>query len=158
MTGDLNWSDHDYRSDANEWLLLHSGLPESLEAIAREGFTMRKRGKGGTTGSGGLYGEGLYCAESITKADEYARGRVCSGAFQGCRAAAVVRVLGGRYFYTDEDVSDVDKSAFAKRVLEQQYDSTIGDRLKLKNTFREYVVYDASATYLEYIMYYRRLG
>lgn len=31
---------------------------EALSAVARNGFTMAKMGSGGTTGSGGLYGEG----------------------------------------------------------------------------------------------------
>jgi hypothetical protein len=139
MEGGLDWSDHDYRNEANEWLLLHAGLPKSLEAIAQNGFTMTKRGQGGARGTRGLYGDGVYCAESITKADEYARGKVSTGPFEGCRTAAVVRVLGGRYFYTEADVTENEKSECAKRVLEQRYDSTIGDRLKLKNTFREYL-------------------
>jgi len=67
-------------------------------------------------------------------------------------------VVGGRHYYTDKDVADKDKPKFAHRVLEGHYNSTVGDRLKLKNSFREYVVYDASATYLEYIIYYKRKG
>merc|ERR1712187_411241 len=120
--------------------------------------TMAKLGQGGTTGSGGLYGAGTYFGESITKADEYARRKVEGGPFAGCRAVAMCRVVGGRFFYTDTKVTDEEKPQFAKRVLEEHYDSTVGDRLKLKKTFREYVVYDSSATYLEYIMYYKRKG
>eukprot|EP00933_Yihiella_yeosuensis_P069952 TRINITY_DN7713_c1_g1_i2.p1 TRINITY_DN7713_c1_g1~~TRINITY_DN7713_c1_g1_i2.p1 ORF type:complete len:811 (-),score=203.45 TRINITY_DN7713_c1_g1_i2:87-2483(-) len=154
----LDFSDWDYCKDSNEWLLWHASLPEALSAIARTGFTMAKLGSGGTTGGGGLYGDGTYFADSITKADEYARRKVEKGEFKGCRAAAICRVLGGRHFYTDKDVMEKDKPKFAKRVLEGHYSSTVGDRLKLKNSFREYVVYDASATYLEYVVYYRRKG
>eukprot|EP00931_Biecheleriopsis_adriatica_P115098 TRINITY_DN90935_c0_g1_i1.p1 TRINITY_DN90935_c0_g1~~TRINITY_DN90935_c0_g1_i1.p1 ORF type:complete len:783 (+),score=232.79 TRINITY_DN90935_c0_g1_i1:85-2433(+) len=154
----LDWSDMDFCAEANEWLLFHASLPEALSAIARTGFTMAKLGSGGTTGSGGLYGDGTYFGESITKADEYARRKVEKGEFAGCRCAAICRVLGGRHFYTDKDVMDKDKPKFAKRVLEGHYNSTVGDRLKLRNTFREYVIYDASSTYLEYIVYYKRKG
>lgn len=154
----LDWSDMDYCDDANEWLLFHASIPEALSAIARTGFTMAKLGSGGTTGGGGLYGDGTYFGDSITKADEYARRKVENGEFKGCRAAALCRVLGGRHFYMDKDVLEKDKPKFAKRVLEGHYNSTVGDRLKVKNTFREYVAYDAASTYLEYIIYYRRKG
>lgn len=154
----LDWSDRAMCGGANEWLLFHASLPEALTAIARTGFTMAKLGSGGTTGSGGLYGNGTYFADSITKADEYARRKVEGGEFAGTRAAALCRVLGGRHFYTDKEVKESDKPKFHKRVLQGHYHSTVGDRLKLKNSFREYVVYDSSATYLEYIIFYRRLG
>mmetsp|Transcript_25681 Transcript_25681/g.45246 ORF Transcript_25681/g.45246 Transcript_25681/m.45246 type:complete len:567 (+) Transcript_25681:611-2311(+) len=154
----LDWSDFGFSDEANEWLLFHASLPEALKAISRTGFTMAKLGSGGTTGGGGLYGAGTYFADSITKADEYARRKVEKGEFAGCRAAAICRVLGGRHFYTDKDVMDEDKPKFAKRVLEGHYNSTVGDRLKLKDTFREYVAYDATTTYMEYIVYYRRKG
>eukprot|EP00490_Sorites_sp_Unknown_P028312 CAMPEP_0114675654 /NCGR_PEP_ID=MMETSP0191-20121206/48203_1 /TAXON_ID=126664 /ORGANISM="Sorites sp." /LENGTH=125 /DNA_ID=CAMNT_0001945371 /DNA_START=31 /DNA_END=408 /DNA_ORIENTATION=- len=119
---------------------------------------MSKLGSGGTTGGGGLYGGGTYFGDSITKADEYARRKVENGRFKGCRAVAICRVLGGRYYYVDKDVEEKDKPEFPKRVLEGHYNSTVGDRYKLKNTFREYVAYDAASTYLEYILYYRRKG
>jgi hypothetical protein len=154
----IDWSNFGYCTEANEWPLFHASLPEALNAIARKGFTMAKLGSGGTTGSGGLYGDGTYFGDCITKADEYARRKVEKGEFKGCRAAAICRVVGGRHYYTDQDVADKDKPKFAKRVLEDHFDSTVGDRLKLKNTFREYVVYDSSATYLEYIIYYKRKG
>ncbi|CAE7771666.1 bacC, partial [Symbiodinium microadriaticum] len=154
----FDWSDFDICEDANEWILFHASIPEALSAICRTGFTMAKLGSGGTTGGGGLYGDGTYFADSITKADEYARRKVEKGDFAGCRVAAICRVLGGRHFYMDKDVMEKDKPKFAKRVLEGHYNSTVGDRLKVKNTFREYVAYDAAATYMEYLIYYRRKG
>jgi hypothetical protein len=160
MTG-IDWSEFGYCAAANEWALFHASIPEALQAIARTGFTMAKLGAGGSAlvgGGAGLYGDGTYFGDSITKADEYARGTVGSGKYAGCRTAAIVRVLGGRHFYTDKDVSDAEKPLFAKRALEGNHDSTVGDRLKLKNSFREYVAYDASGTYLEYILYFRRKG
>jgi len=55
-------------------------------------------------------------------------------------------------------VAEEEKAEFARRVLMGHYNSTVGDRLKLKNTFREYVAYDATGTYPEYIIYYNRVG
>jgi hypothetical protein len=152
-----DWKELGLCHEANEWLLLHSGAPEALSAIARTGFSMAKLGCGADSAGGGLYGDGTYFAESITKADEYARRTVEEdGKFAGCRAVALVRVLGGRHFYTEQDVEQEDKPKFAKRVLQGHFDSTVGDRYKLKNTFREYVVYASAGTYLEYVLYYRR--
>merc|ERR1719188_382277 len=118
----LDWSQLGLCADAHERLLLHAGLPEALSAIARTGFSMTKLGSGGTTGGGGLYGSGTYFADSITKADEYARRKVEEkGQFKGCRAVALVRVLGGLHFYTEQEVAEVDKPKFEKRVLEGQF-------------------------------------
>jgi len=159
MEGDgLDWSSHDLCAEANEWVLFHASRPEALNAIARTGFTMQKVGLGATTGGGGLYGDGTYFTDSITKSDEYARAKVEGSEFDGCRTVALVRVVGGRHYYTDQDVSDEDKPEFQRRVIRGSYHSTVGDRLKLKNTFREYVAYDAACTYLEYILHFRRLG
>lgn len=159
----MDWSEFGYCKEANEWPLFHASIPEALHGIARTGFTMKKLGSGGTTGTGGLYGNGTYFGDSITKADEYSRRKVEKKfgdfkEFQGCRTASICRVVGGRHFYTDKDVNDKDKPKFAERVLEGNFNSTVGDRLKLKNSFREYVVYDASATYLEYILFFKRKG
>jgi len=160
MRAPAHWDDLDLDPKANEWLLLHGSTPEALEATARTGFNLAKVGSGGTTG-GALYGDGTYFADSITKADEYARGRVAETyrfpEFRGCRAVAVCRVLGGRHYYTAADVQDCDKAKFQERIFEGHYGSTVGDRVKLKNTFMEYVVYNAAAVYLEYVVFYRRM-
>jgi len=163
----LSWLGQDVSKEVNEWYLLHASGPEALRAVARKGFTMRTVGQGAVSEAaakgmaGGLYGNGVYFTDSITKTDEYARKRVEGSPdhekeLDGCRTAALVRVLGGRHFYTDQETKQEDKPEFQKRIFEGNYNSTVGDRLKLKNTFREYVAYDASSTYLEYIIYYRR--
>ncbi|CAE8589508.1 unnamed protein product [Polarella glacialis] len=151
--------DFELEAGANEWFLFHASIPEALRGIARTGFKMAKVAKGADSTGGGLYGEGTYFSDSITKVDEYARKRVALGEeFEGCRTAALCRVIGGRHFYTDSDIEQSDKSQFKLGALQGEYHSTVGDRLKLKNTFREYVVYDGSHAYLEYIIYYKRLG
>merc|ERR1719356_1542895 len=156
---ELDWRDYDISDEANEWLLFHASVPAAVQAICRSGFTMKTLGLGATGDSKsklGLYGNGTYFTDCITKADEYARARVEDGEeFEGCRTLLLVRVVGGRHWYTDQEVMEEDKPEFARRVLEDHYDSTVGDRFKLKDTFREIVAYDASGTFPEYIIYVR---
>mmetsp|Transcript_42979 Transcript_42979/g.79918 ORF Transcript_42979/g.79918 Transcript_42979/m.79918 type:complete len:809 (-) Transcript_42979:72-2498(-) len=159
---ELKWNMYDVSDEANEWMLLHASVPPAVRAICRSGFSMKCLGLGAVGDSKsklGLYGNGSYFTDSITKADEYARGR-CEDddEFAGCRTLLIVRVVGGRHWYTDKEVKEEDKPEFAKRVLMGHYTSTVGDRFALKNTFREIVAYDASGTYPEYIVYYRRQG
>merc|ERR1740139_1103685 len=121
MCSGLDWSPFGFCKEANEWALFHASIPEALTAIAKTGFTMDKLGAGGSKligGGAGLFGDGTYFGDSITKADEYARVKVTSGKYAGCRSAAIVRVLGGRHYYCDKDVKESEKPLFAKRVLE----------------------------------------
>lgn len=145
-------------ADANEWLLFHASIPEALKGIAETGFKMAKVAKGADSTGGGLYGEGAYFSDAITKVDEYARKRISSGEFDGCRTAALVRVTGGHVHHVLHEVKEEDKATFCGHVFEGKFHSVLGDRLKLKNTFREYVAYSASQCYLEYVIYYKRLG
>ena len=65
------------------------------------------------------------------------------------------RVLGGNVLYSDEDVPD--GAALRAQVLHGLYDSVIGDREKVRGTFKEYVVYDADQVYPAYEIRYRRV-
>ena len=140
----------------NEWLLFHAGVPEALAGICKTGFKMAKVAKGADSEGGGLYGEGAYFTDSITKADEYARRKVASGDFAGCRSVALCRVLGGCHYYTANDVAQEEKAQMMMRVFQGIHHSVIGDRLKLKKTYREYVIYAAAQAYPEYILFYKR--
>lgn len=144
------------RDNINEWVLFHGTSPEVTHRLAHSGFSMSKIGLGATKdwGTLPLYGYGAYFTDSITKADEYCRVKVQGGPFKGCRAVALCRVLGGRYLYCEDD--SLDKKTLKEKILNGNYDSTVGDRLKLRGTFHEYVVYDASSVYLEYILYFKR--
>eukprot|EP00931_Biecheleriopsis_adriatica_P028201 TRINITY_DN16857_c0_g1_i1.p1 TRINITY_DN16857_c0_g1~~TRINITY_DN16857_c0_g1_i1.p1 ORF type:complete len:608 (+),score=120.36 TRINITY_DN16857_c0_g1_i1:86-1909(+) len=145
-------------ADANEWLLLHASIPEALKGISETGFKMAKVAKGADSEGGGLYGEGGYFTDCLTKADEYARKKITAGEFEGCRTAAIVRVTGGHHLYAPHRVEQEDKKEFRRLILSGTYHSVLGDRLRLKNTFREYVIFSAAQCYLEYIFYYKRLG
>merc|ERR1719265_2574041 len=60
---------HRLRGYANEWFLFHGTSDAAAEAIVAGDFTMALAG----SATGTLYGNGTYLADSITKADEYAK-------------------------------------------------------------------------------------
>ena len=61
-----------------------------------------------------MYGNGVYFAESITKADEYARPDD-----KGVCTVLLCRIIGGRVHYNDE--VDPDPQALQDSVLFSQY-------------------------------------
>mmetsp|Transcript_155958 Transcript_155958/g.500019 ORF Transcript_155958/g.500019 Transcript_155958/m.500019 type:complete len:409 (-) Transcript_155958:43-1269(-) len=138
---------HTLRAEAcNEWLLFHGTNSHAAEAICRGDFTMHLSG----SATGTLYGKGTYFAESITKADEYAK----ADAEDNC-CALVCRVAGGQVLYNDE--VEPSGEAMQDMVLKDGlYHSIIGDREKCRGTFKEYVVFDADQVYVEYILVYKR--
>jgi len=132
-------------ADCNEWYLFHGTDPQAARSICQGDFKMRLAG--GSTGT--LYGRGTYFAESITKADEYAKTNE-----DGECAVLLCRILGGRVLYVEEDEPDAEK--LVRSCIEGPYDCILGDREKLKGTFREVVIYDSENVYAEYIIYYKR--
>ena len=97
-----------------------------------------------------LYGAGLYFADSIVKADEYS-----DADEDGVYSMLLCRVLGGNVLYSAEDVPDGED--LRAQVLHGVYDSVLGDREKVRGTFKEYVVYDADQVYPAYEIRYRRV-
>lgn len=138
-------ADHALAADCNEWYLFHGTTPDAAQNICRTNIKLSLAG--GNTGS--LYGRGLYCAESITKADEYSQPNA-AGEF----AVLICRVLGGRVLYTDELEPDPEK--LVSSCIEGPYDSVLGDREKCRGTYREFVFFDAENMYPEYIVHYVR--
>ncbi|CAE7570020.1 PARP12 [Symbiodinium natans] len=128
----------------NEWVLFHGTAPPAALEICRSDFRISLAGdKTGT-----LYGRGTYFAESITKADEYAK------AADGEYAMLLVRALGGRVRYCDEvepDAEDLTRSC-----IEGPYDCVLGDRKKCRGTYREFVFFDTENLFPEYIVIYSR--
>ena len=78
---------------ANEWYLFHGTDAETMMKILSGDFVIKTAG----SSTGTLYGNGLYFAESITKADEYAKADE-SGLFR----VILCRVTGGNVLYNDE--------------------------------------------------------
>merc|ERR1712151_454902 len=126
-------------SQINEWYLWHGTSPTAAKQICTSDFTMRLAG----TATGTLYGRGSYLAESITKADEYAKQE------NSVYTVLLCRVLGGNVKYTDDRTPDPD--ALTKDCTEGDYDCIIGDRLKISGTYREFVIFDTENVYPEYI-------
>merc|ERR1719440_2074400 len=116
----------------NEWYLFHGTNPAAAKAICTSDFKVSRAGKN----TGTLYGKGLYFAESITKADEYAKqGR------EQLYAVMLCRVIGGNVKYVDTDPKDPEE--LVASCISGPFDSVLGDREKLKGTYREFVIFDS---------------
>lgn len=132
--------------EVNEWYLFHGTNPKVAKLICEGDFQVRTSG----SNTGTLYGRGLYFAESITKSDEYAKPDE-----NGNYAVLLCRVLGGRVLYNDEETPDPDE--LVHQCVEGPYDCVMGDRKKIKGTYREFVVFDTEDVYAEYLIEYRRV-
>jgi len=131
--------------ELNECLLWHGTLPASADQIAIGDFKLALAG----SHTGTMYGRGLYFAEAFTKSDEYAR----HTDEQGRRAMLLCRCTMGRYLYVDEEPCARQLEA---SVLFGEYDSVLGDRRKLRGTYREFVFFDADLVYPAFLVWYRR--
>lgn len=129
----------------NEWYLFHGTSPAAAASICTTDFKVSRAG----SSTGTLYGKGLYFAESITKADEYAKPNE-----QGTFAVLVCRAIGGRVRYCADATPDPEELLHS--CLSGPYDSVLGDREKLKNTYREFIFFDSEDVYPEYIIEYKR--
>jgi len=130
----------------NEWYVFHGTSPEVAKLICATDFKVQTAG----SNTGTLYGRGLYFAESITKADEYAQADN-----HGHFAVLVCRVLGGRILYTDE--VNPDSEMLAEACIKGPYDCVLGDRERCRGTYREFVFFDSEDVYPEYIIHYQRV-
>lgn len=131
-------------SEVNEWYLFHGTSAAAAINICQTDFKMRLAG----SNTGTLYGKGTYLAESITKADEYAK------AEDGVYTVLLCRVLGGQVRYCDDRSPDPDK--LTEDVVAGEFDCILGDRQKVSGTYREIVVFDTENVYPEYVLKYRR--
>jgi len=131
--------------DCNEWYLFHGTNPAAAKAICTSDFKVSRAG----SSTGTLYGKGLYFAESITKADEYAKPNE-----SGNYAVLLCRVLGGHVRYTDQITPDQEDLTYS--CIEGPYDCVLGDREKTRGTYREFVLFDSEDVYPEYVIEYKR--
>jgi hypothetical protein len=130
----------------NEWYLFHGTSKSTMMKIMGGDFLIRTAGDN----KGTLYGNGVYMAESITKADEYAQPDD-----DGLYRVILCRVIGGNVLYND----DVDPKGdeLRDKAIYGSFDSVVGDREKVRNTYKEIVVYDADQVYPAYELVYKRL-
>ncbi|CAE7364374.1 tank-1 [Symbiodinium natans] len=134
-------------TDLNEVYLWHGTQVRAGLRIAQDDFKMTFAG----SGAGTMYGKGFYFCESCTKADEYAEDEP-GGYYKGMRALLLCRICVGKFHYTlDREPTAIDH--FHSGIT----DSTIGDRAKSVNTYREVAIYDADQVYPEYLVIYQRL-
>jgi len=131
----------------NEAWLMHGTNHVGAEAISSKDFDMTR------ANPAGLYGAGLYLAESVSKSDEYVQGKVVGGV--ELFPLLICRVCLGNVFYCDERLPD--KRKLEQRCLHEEWHSVLGDRKKVSGTFREFIVYDNFMVFPAYIVYYRRV-
>lgn len=152
----------------NEWYLFHGSRPEALSKILSSNFRLTLAGSGATWKDPGkacgvpLYGYGLYFAERITKADEYAHPiqegdplPVDPGHESTFYAVLVCRVLGGRSNLVT--TNEIEREKLRKDVFDEPFHSVFGDRVSsLGKPYKEVVVYDKDQTFPEYLLIYSR--
>lgn len=138
-------------TDLNEYYLWHGTGPAEAQGIANSGFDLDQAG----SCRGALFGRGLYFAESCLKADEYVRADD-----EGRFPLLLCRVTLGHVNYCDAE--DPWELREALRVSCRDgaggHHSVLGDREKVRQTFREFVIFDGFQAYPEYIVWYRRDG
>mmetsp|Transcript_35857 Transcript_35857/g.65119 ORF Transcript_35857/g.65119 Transcript_35857/m.65119 type:complete len:1223 (+) Transcript_35857:97-3765(+) len=134
---------------ANEFLMFHGTKPEAADSIAANHFDMAFACKTG------LFGAGLYFAESSSKSDEY-----CQGDARGRFPMILCRVALGRINYCPnvDPVKDPGRDKLEGSCIGGEYHSVLGDRKKARGTYREFVVYDHYQVYPQFIVWYSRVS
>jgi len=134
----------------NEWWLWHGAPLNAAQSIAAGQFQVS------LAAQRGMYGPGLYFAESVSKSDEYTdRGLASdSGDAESLRCLLLCRVSLGSPLYNDD--RSPQGFELAQKVLSGAYGSILGDREACSGTHREFIVFDADAVYPNYAVYYRR--
>eukprot|EP00397_Hematodinium_sp_SG-2012_P033360 GEMP01035633.1.p1 GENE.GEMP01035633.1~~GEMP01035633.1.p1 ORF type:complete len:456 (+),score=84.90 GEMP01035633.1:171-1538(+) len=138
------------RHDCNEMFLFHGTKPSAADSIAENDFKMSFSG----SNRGTLLGQGIYFAESSSKSDEYAQDDQ-DGLYQGLYATLLCRIVMGNYNYNEEHQPNADELSNSCSL--GKYHSVLGDREKIRGTFREFVVFDSDQAYPEFIVIYRRI-
>lgn len=166
-------------TDCNEWRLFHGTHISACRRICSSNFSLSLSGTGATWKVDGakrgepLYGNGIYCAERITKADEYSMSvneealamMVSSGILQndddvgtliGCFCVLVVRCVGGRTKIVT--TNEIDKAKLRSAVFDGPFHSILGDRVTtLGKPYREVVAYDKDQIFPEFLLIYERM-
>mmetsp|Transcript_328 Transcript_328/g.603 ORF Transcript_328/g.603 Transcript_328/m.603 type:complete len:547 (+) Transcript_328:3-1643(+) len=130
----------------NEAWLFHGTSAEAARRITKDEFKISRAG----SNAGTLYGRGVYLAENSSKSDEYSQSDP-----QGLRSMLICRTTLGRAFYSDD--VNVNPRSCEDICMHGPYHSILGDRLKARGTFREFIVYDEDQVYPNFIVRYRQL-
>jgi hypothetical protein len=129
---------------SNEVYLFHGTTDSVCDAVAREGFDPRL--------GGGLFGQGAYFAESASKSDQYVSGTT--------KNMFVARVALGRPHVTRTNMTDARRPPCSNGCRTcthpKRCHSIIFDDRTFR--FREFIVYDITAAYPEFLVQYKRVS
>mmetsp|Transcript_46958 Transcript_46958/g.133996 ORF Transcript_46958/g.133996 Transcript_46958/m.133996 type:complete len:989 (-) Transcript_46958:124-3090(-) len=128
----------------NEYLFFHGTSEEAAKSILRDDFRLPK-----THTHGGIYGSGVYVAESNSKAHSYCTRDAMKG-----WPMLIVRASLGKVHSTAEKFPD--KAGLKRGVETGSYDSICGDRKQIQQAFggwREFIVYDVNQVLAEYLVW-----
>eukprot|EP00931_Biecheleriopsis_adriatica_P032634 TRINITY_DN19023_c1_g1_i17.p1 TRINITY_DN19023_c1_g1~~TRINITY_DN19023_c1_g1_i17.p1 ORF type:complete len:4010 (-),score=873.77 TRINITY_DN19023_c1_g1_i17:154-12183(-) len=133
----------------NEAWMWHGTGKDAATGITDTDFDLSRAG----SAVGTMFGRGLYFAESCMKSDEYTKLDE-----RGWCPLILSRVTCGRMYYCDAkrpfDITDELEAACHRTTGE--YHCVLGDREKVRRTFREFIVFDNDQVYPEYIVWYSR--
>ncbi|XP_060577021.1 protein mono-ADP-ribosyltransferase PARP14-like isoform X2 [Ruditapes philippinarum] len=142
----------DIHLEINEHYMFHGTLESVVDTIIKQGLDCR------LGGASAMFGQGVYAAESSTKSDQYADPK--TNRTSGEKKMFLIRMCLGKMYVVNQP------KAFARAPCMQCYmdkcsctdnsffDSVVGDG---GWNFREFVVYDRTQVYPEYLISYVRV-
>jgi len=128
----------------NEAYLFHGTATKAAEKIQASGFDLSLAGSHGR-----MFGRGVYFAEESSKADEYA---LPDEESSGLCCMLFCRVLCGEMYRATDFTPDLER-----KLDRRKFDSILGDRKAVVDTYREIIVYDGAQAYAEYVILYQRV-
>lgn len=134
----------------NEAWFWHGTTPAGANGITSDDFLLSKAG----SAAGTLYGRGLYFAESCMKADEYSMADPTNG---GLCPFLLCRVALGRIHYCDDKNPNATSLEETCRKGVGHHEAVLGDREKIRGTFREFIVFDSHQVYPEFLVWCKRI-
>ncbi|XP_064615235.1 uncharacterized protein LOC135479341 [Liolophura sinensis] len=146
-----------FEKDVNEVYLFHGTPEKGVKGICRNGIDFR------LASEGGMLGRGIYCAESSTKADQYAgitdasKNRV----HKDLKMLVVRVALGKIYLCEDQNPKKFSRPPCVRCFQEKcEHPDGLFDSVVYSNpqkNFREFVVYANEQCYPEFIITYDRV-
>ncbi|XP_041359934.1 protein mono-ADP-ribosyltransferase PARP14-like [Gigantopelta aegis] len=146
-----------YVKEINEHYVFHGTRADNINAICEKGLDSR------VGNTNGMFGPGVYAAESSTKADQYADDKSQRTPKGTNLCMILARMALGEPFVTSNPNSPKFRQPPCKHTgcntdgckkHTETYDSVLGDG---KWNFREFVVYERDLIYPEYIITYQRV-
>lgn len=140
--------------EINEHFLFHGTKPDLIETTIRSGLDSR------LSSPNGLFGQGIYTAESSTKADQYTDSK--TNRKKGDHQMLLVRMLLGKmYICSDPNPPKYRRPPCMNMECKKDncigghdlHDSVVADGQWL---FREFVVYSSDQCYPEFLITYER--